>query len=107
MPTFQTPGFMCRSVMRCDQVRFTVTCRTLLVGQKEVFNERRTLVSENDHLSPGVCNRFVLLILYESAFLSFPTCCDLPCSRCTVPVQFSNYGVILCVLVCPEPGVPS
>ena len=52
MPTFQTPGFMCRSVTRSDQVRFTVTQRTLLVGQKEVFNERCTLVSQTTIFDP-------------------------------------------------------
>ena len=77
MPTFQTPGFMCRSVTRSDQVRFTVTY------------EGCTFLS-HDHLRPGVlsCSSLVLRVVLQILLY-----------ECGV---FQQHAAI-----CPEPDVHS
>ena len=87
-PTFETPGFMCADPSRAVTKFGSQSHRGLCsLVRKSVQREMHSCLSKRPSLTRSVELFLVLLILYESAFLSFPTCCDLLCSRCTFPVQ--------------------
>ena len=99
-PTSRTPGSLAPNSSRA----VTKSRPTSALVRKMCSQEMHWNLSKRPSLTQSVELSFLFSWSFSmNVVSSFPTCCDLPWSRCTFPVQFANFVVTLRGLVCLNP----